>query len=450
MATSGEELNLNLSLNIGLNNLSLSSSASPSQLPSGMHLENHYPCKNRRLQSLEFPPHSVIKKPKNDIGFMNNCSSFDEVVSFRNNNEFGGLKNKNGVTDSQIAPHLLQPMTFLQKNQSSVIDAKHSANGTSHILGTAKAVNQSLLPTVSSPGASFQRKNKRSKLGKSVNPVIDADPPGSPGSLINCRYDSSLGLLTKKFIRLVHETKDGTLDLNAAADVLEVQKRRIYDITNVLEGIGLIEKTTKNHIRWVESGWGGPQELKQQVKQLKGEIEHLCVEECQLDDSIREKLEQIRTLECDKTFQKNLYLSEEDIMSLPGFQNQTIIAIQAPHASSIEVPDPDDQGLHIKGKQCRLIVRSTTGPIDLYLLSKSEGHRDDINIRHARTPDSFPKHGCQKAESMELPQLHSNTSSKAFECHKIMPLDAGANADYWLQSDEQVSVTSLWSADYDF
>ena len=38
--------------------------------------------------------------------------------------------------------------------------------------------------------------------------------------------------------------------MNDAAAVLEVQKRRIYDITNVLEGIGLIEKTIKNKIRW--------------------------------------------------------------------------------------------------------------------------------------------------------------------------------------------------------
>jgi hypothetical protein len=34
------------------------------------------------------------------------------------------------------------------------------------------------------------------------------------------------------------------------AVTLKVQKRRIYDITNVLEGIGLIEKTIKNKIRW--------------------------------------------------------------------------------------------------------------------------------------------------------------------------------------------------------
>ena len=41
-----------------------------------------------------------------------------------------------------------------------------------------------------------------------------------------------------------------SVDLNTAAAQLNVQKRRIYDITNVLEGIGLIEKTVKNKIRW--------------------------------------------------------------------------------------------------------------------------------------------------------------------------------------------------------
>jgi hypothetical protein len=34
------------------------------------------------------------------------------------------------------------------------------------------------------------------------------------------------------------------------ATKLGVQKRRIYDITNVLEGIGLIEKKSKNNIQW--------------------------------------------------------------------------------------------------------------------------------------------------------------------------------------------------------
>jgi transcription factor E2F3 len=40
------------------------------------------------------------------------------------------------------------------------------------------------------------------------------------------------------------------VDLNKAAVDLSVQKRRLYDITNVLEGIGLVEKKSKNQIRW--------------------------------------------------------------------------------------------------------------------------------------------------------------------------------------------------------
>ena len=39
----------------------------------------------------------------------------------------------------------------------------------------------------------------------------------------NCRYDSSLGLLTKKFVGLVEAAPDGVLDLNKAADNLKVR-----------------------------------------------------------------------------------------------------------------------------------------------------------------------------------------------------------------------------------
>ena len=65
------------------------------------------------------------------------------------------------------------------------------------------------------------------------------------------RSEKSLGLLTLKFVSLLQEAPYGVVDLKMAADLLAVkQKRRIYDITNVLEGIGLIEKNSKNLIRW--------------------------------------------------------------------------------------------------------------------------------------------------------------------------------------------------------
>ena len=44
------------------------------------------------------------------------------------------------------------------------------------------------------------------------------------------------------------ENRHLVIDLKQAAKALKVQKRRIYDITNVLEGIGLIKKIAKNTI----------------------------------------------------------------------------------------------------------------------------------------------------------------------------------------------------------
>ena len=62
--------------------------------------------------------------------------------------------------------------------------------------------------------------------------------------------------------------------------VLNVQKRRIYDITNVLEGIGLIQKECKNNIKW--SGPDATNKQKRtlgQVKSQKANIPDLSVTE---------------------------------------------------------------------------------------------------------------------------------------------------------------------------
>jgi hypothetical protein len=74
----------------------------------------------------------------------------------------------------------------------------------------------------------------------------DEETPQRKGS----RYDNSLGLLTRRFTALVARSNTQLVDLNEAAELLGVRKRRIYDITNVLEGIGLIEKSSKNTILW--------------------------------------------------------------------------------------------------------------------------------------------------------------------------------------------------------
>lgn len=49
---------------------------------------------------------------------------------------------------------------------------------------------------------------------------------------LGCRFDSSLGLLTKKFVKLVEEAPGGVLDLNKAAESLLVRLRSSSQFLN--------------------------------------------------------------------------------------------------------------------------------------------------------------------------------------------------------------------------
>lgn len=66
------------------------------------------------------------------------------------------------------------------------------------------------------------------------------------------RNESSLSVLTVKFLQMLRDAENGMIDLNHAVNILKVQKRRIYDITNVLEGIGYIQKFAKNTIKLID------------------------------------------------------------------------------------------------------------------------------------------------------------------------------------------------------
>ncbi|KAM3374295.1 transcription factor E2FB isoform X1 [Capsicum galapagoense] len=276
-----------------------------------------------------------------------------------------------------------------------------------------------------------------------------------------CRYDSSLGLLTKKFINLIKHAEDGVLDLNKAADTLEVQKRRIYDITNVLEGIGLIEKKLKNRIQWKGLDVSKPGEADESVTSLQAGVENLTIEENRLDEQIREMQERLRDLSEDENNQRWLFVTEDDIKSLPCLQNETLIAIKAPHGTTLEVPDPDE-AVDYPQRRYRIVLRSTMGPIDVYLVSQFEEKFEEINAVEA--PSTMPStSGFIENETGTLPAedgrgvddgIEEQENQREFPdagtsqdpvsgFMKIVP-DVDNEADYWLLSDADVSITDMW------
>ncbi|XP_046890564.1 transcription factor E2F4 [Hypomesus transpacificus] len=182
------------------------------------------------------------------------------------------------------------------------------------------------------------------------------------------RHEKSLGLLTTKFVTLLQEAKDGVLDLKAAADTLAVrQKRRIYDITNVLEGIGLIEKKSKNSIQWKGVGPGcNTREIADKLIDLKAELDDLDRREQELDQQRVWVQQSIKNVTDDSQNSPLAYVRHEDLCG--AFKGDTLLAIRAPTGTQLEVPVPEST---INGqKKYQIRLKSSAGPIEVLLVNK--------------------------------------------------------------------------------
>lgn len=194
------------------------------------------------------------------------------------------------------------------------------------------------------------------------------------------RYDSSLGMLTKKFIQLVEGSTDGTLDLNHAAENLKVQKRRIYDITNVLEGVGLIEKKSKNNIQWKpQSAADMSTEEAEELAGIKAELAMLEKEELVLDKHIRLLTDAVKAMSEHPYNKSRLYVTDSDISSLPCFAGDTIFAVKAPLGTTLEVPDPEEDAAADGRRRYRILLRSTSGAITVFLIQHPQQAADGGN-----------------------------------------------------------------------
>ncbi|KAF1410275.1 UNVERIFIED_CONTAM: Transcription factor E2F6, partial [Eudyptes pachyrhynchus] len=178
------------------------------------------------------------------------------------------------------------------------------------------------------------------------------------------RFDASLVYLTRKFMDLVKTAPDGVLDLNEVATTLGVRKRRVYDITNVLDGIHLIQKRSKNLIQWVGSNLDQVVGKAPEQQNLKDELSDLSAMEEALDELIKDCAHQLFELTDDKENAKypfnSSYVTYQDIRSIQAFQEQIVIAIKAPEETKLEIPIPKEDCIEVH-------VKSTKGPIDVYL-----------------------------------------------------------------------------------
>ncbi|NWT32077.1 E2F1 factor, partial [Cardinalis cardinalis] len=286
--------------------------------------------------------------------------------------------------------------------------------------------------------------------GKARNPAKGAKSPGEKS-----RYETSLNLTTKRFLELLSQSPDGVVDLNWAAEVLKVQKRRIYDITNVLEGIQLITKKSKNHIQWLGSqatvGAPGRHRL------LEKELRELQAAERQLDDLIQMCTVQLRLLTEDPANQQYplvvgrgwlgggcAYVTCQDLRSIVDPAEQMVMVIKAPPETQLQVSDP--------AEAFQVSVRSTQGPIDVFLCPEdSSGVCSPVKSPFkAPAEDSPPCHSQPRAPLLLHPAQDVNMPLLPGEQEALLPGPSALPSkgpEEEEEEEEEVSLSPLASMD---
>uniref|UniRef100_A0A3B4AW87 E2F/DP family winged-helix DNA-binding domain-containing protein n=1 Tax=Periophthalmus magnuspinnatus TaxID=409849 RepID=A0A3B4AW87_9GOBI len=247
--------------------------------------------------------------------------------------------------------------------------------------------------------------SNRGELGA----VGDSLQPQTPS-----RHEKSLGLLTTKFVTLLQEAKDGVLDLKAAADTLAVrQKRRIYDITNVLEGIGLIEKKSKNSIQWKGVGPGcNTREIADKLIDLKAELDDLALREHELDQQRVWVQQSIKNVTDDSN-------NSNSCLNFLFVAGDTLLAIRAPIGTQLEVPIPETVVNGQRKYQIRL--KSSSGPIEVLLVNKDPSSAspvvlpvpppDDV-LQSLPAPTSLAPAAASQVSAITATNLPTKTGTK--------------------------------------
>lgn len=252
-------------------------------------------------------------------------------------------------------------------------------------------------------GGFVTRRSRRSTQSNYKTPNQDQAPVIASPS----RYDSSLSFLTKKFLELLDQSPGG-VDLNTAVEKLGVQKRRIYDITNVLEGIGVVVKNGNKSVSYnsniVGNTYQPPRGIcdhnnsnsnkdgdqadcteRETISKLESEISRLKEMESVLDNMSSELWSGINRLVEHEVNTMRLYVTDADIGCLPIMnEGDQILAIPAPQGVSVGI-STEDQPLNSK-----IVVSSDSEPVEIFKIAALNNWNPGMNAQndYDMDPDS--------------------------------------------------------------
>jgi len=181
--------------------------------------------------------------------------------------------------------------------------------------------------------------------------------------LSSARSENSLYNLTKRFLKLVDASPDRNVNIHQASIELNVGKRRIYDITNVLEGLGLLSKWSVSSAKWI--GGNISKYISEDEDENSGrdnKSHKSTANEKDLDDVLSNLNEEISLLSESEKNLANAYVTYADLQGLCSLSDSLVFAVKAPSETTMEYPRLE-KGVY------KLRLSSEQGAISIFYVS---------------------------------------------------------------------------------
>ena len=323
-----------------------------------------------------------------------------------------------------------------------------------------------LLSDLTLPFLENQQESKKSKNNSSS--FVNANKP----SKRSARYENSLEFLTKRLMYLMHNMGGNVLNINEIATTLNVQKRRVYDVIHVLEGINIVKRTSKNQvmIRKGEESWSSDD-----IIRLQKEVAHYRQEEIVLDEKICElamlndrfttedkfKMENTHPLlaskrscktmphtsknahtdECNEALHKYMHVAKNDILKASKYYGQTLIGIVPPYETKMELCIDEKENKHKLFFSCPTSTKPFTHCVFNYA---SDTKCDEVkNAQYHEEPEGdFSTERTRSFGTPPLPSilLHASSSNIISSYIKNPSLSSVPN---------KIPTTPIYSGDFE-
>ncbi|OHT12553.1 hypothetical protein TRFO_03551 [Tritrichomonas foetus] len=140
--------------------------------------------------------------------------------------------------------------------------------------------------------------------------------------------------LTQGFLKILTDANGNDVELSHCERQLKTTKRRLYDVINVLSGVGLVERSGKSKVHWTGN---------QTTPTTTTNEKPMSDQEKELDRLLEKADAELLDLSESELFKKCAWITRDDFSKLTPDPDTTLFALCGPPNLTITMKDDDEE-----------------------------------------------------------------------------------------------------------